>query len=366
MKMVFLQLLNRRCVITVLTIVFSVVIYSTEASQRDRVQNFKSKLQMRIREKQLLEGIKRQLNQPNAQMLAPASKGLRSQNGIPKHVTPLANQISRSEETSVVSSSIPVVEAAPVLRSSFQTFKSRSKSNMITALSAKRNLLVFDLNEVVGGNPPVQSLKLFVHVLVSHKQPKARSLSTSGTAGTKSRSNSTTSAPRDVRRKGKRRRWRKQSKIRVFLSNSKGKRKRRIAELRKEINETGNLQLVLPVSLISSLSKNATDNKLYLRLQCKRCSRNTQFLLRGLDTPERCADRKRKQLARRQNSKQRQLKRQRKRPRKLRRKIRLWKNCEDGTKTRMPTFIYRYARPSTKHNARRHRRHLFSSLHSAT
>ena len=225
----------------------------------------------------------------------------------------------------------------------------------IIFLLPERNLLTFNLSEVVGGEPPVQSLRLFVYVVVSHKEHTKRSLALAGRSGAVS--NSTAPANQTARRRrGKRRRWRKQSKIRVFLSNSKGKRKRRIAELRKEINGSGNLQLVLPVSLISGLSRNGTEDKLYLRLQCKRCSRNTQFLLRGEDTEQRCADRKRRQQARRKNSKKRQKKRQRKRPRKLRRKIRLWKNCDDKTNVRrpMPTFIYRYSRPNSKDNTSRH------------
>ena len=131
--------LNLRCFLTLLTIMLSVAVFSTEASQRNRVQNFKSKLQMRIREKQLLEDIKRRLNQTNGQMLAPASKVLRSQNGIPNHVKTFAKQMSRPEDTAVVSSSVPVVEAAPVLRSSFQNFKTK----MITALSASKYCFFF-------------------------------------------------------------------------------------------------------------------------------------------------------------------------------------------------------------------------------
>ncbi|GFR67661.1 hypothetical protein ElyMa_002004800 [Elysia marginata] len=205
--------------------------------------------------------------------------------------------------------------------------------------SEERNLLVFDLNALVGGQPPVHSLKLFVRVIVNHEEQNKRS---SRLLRSRSSSNSTTTTSarnKKGRRKGKRRRWRKQSKIRVFLSDSKGKRKRRLAELRKEINDTTMLKLVLPVSLISRLSRKDTDNKLYLRLQCKRCSRSTQFLLRGQDTSKRCAVRKKKK----QNAKKRQKKRLRKRPRKLRRKTRLWRNCEDKPKTFRPTFIYRYS-----------------------
>ncbi|GFN80639.1 hypothetical protein PoB_000714500, partial [Plakobranchus ocellatus] len=103
---------------------------ATKASQRRRVQNIKSELQMRIREKQLLEDIKRRLNQTTGQILAPASKVPRSQNGLPKHVSSLAKQISRTED--IISPSRPVMDAAPVMRNNFNI---PSKS-MISALSA--------------------------------------------------------------------------------------------------------------------------------------------------------------------------------------------------------------------------------------
>ncbi|GFN80640.1 hypothetical protein PoB_000714600, partial [Plakobranchus ocellatus] len=195
--------------------------------------------------------------------------------------------------------------------------------------------------------PPAQGLRLFVQVVVSNKDHKKRSLPAVTSQ------NSTAVENRKKKRKGKRRRWRKQSKIRVFLSNSKGKRQRRIAELRKVINESGTLQLVLPVSLISSLSSNTTDDKLlYLRLQCKRCSKHTQFLLRGRDTAKRCAElkkRREERALRRQNKKQKKKKKRgKKRLRKLRRKKRLWRNCEDEKKGKLGTFIYRYARQNTR------------------
>ena len=126
---------------TTLLIMLAMAAAAADASQRDRVDSFRSKLQMRIRKKQLLEDIKRRLNQTSRQILAPGSKNLRSKNGLPgvaDQVAPIAEHISHSERTVGPSSSVPVVEAAPPLpRSSFQNFKTRSQS-MITALSASK------------------------------------------------------------------------------------------------------------------------------------------------------------------------------------------------------------------------------------
>ncbi|GFR67667.1 hypothetical protein ElyMa_002005100 [Elysia marginata] len=126
----------RRLSFVVLSILFSVAVLSAKASPRNRVKNLKSELQMRIREKQVLEDIKRRVKQTNnAKILAAASKVLRSQHELPKHVTSFAKQISQSEENHALMSSPSIIEETIPQRGSTSGLRS-SPIFMIEALSA--------------------------------------------------------------------------------------------------------------------------------------------------------------------------------------------------------------------------------------
>lgn len=88
-----------------------------------------------------------------------------------------------------------------------------------------------------------------------------------------------------TRRKGKR------IKIRVFLSDASGARGPRIAELKTRVEASAWGKLGLPVSLINSLAEAGANNTLRLRIECKRCSGNTQVVMPGSGSSKNCRQR---------------------------------------------------------------------------
>ncbi|XP_005093781.1 uncharacterized protein LOC101862711 [Aplysia californica] len=169
-------------------------------------------------------------------------------------------------------------------------------NSIIPAVGVDRNILAFSLkNETVSGTRMVTKIYLWLYVW---KRERKKKMTSSSRPITSSASSSGPSA-RDMaaKRRGarnKRQKKGKMIKIRVFLSDENGKRGQRIAQLKKKVHKSKWETLGLPVSLVKSIESSSRGNKLWLKVECKRCTRRTQLVFPTTSDSKKCRRNKRK------------------------------------------------------------------------